>query len=757
MPLFLRWGLLIPALIFAWAGVLMADNQPIGQPKELLQIAAEAVPPDLLSPAEVERIKTLAQIENPGYLGAFNPGGTVVLLEKDTGLGFYTVATNTFTALASQPNTPIQCPDDYQVEDSRWVAWISDLEIQLIAQKKDAKGILLASAWCRINRLTLARTLTQSLPITPGEVIKSVSPNGQWTLIATAANPAAQALAAGSTPPAHPTPDPLDIEIPAQPFGSHSLKILAASQGVRLVLIETATGHRRELMTLPPGTTFYEVTGQLFAWSQAGNKLGFVRTVIPTANRTQDSLLQTFTQSALGQLQPEDNPLLTQNALEVFDLTTGVHQQLTGGAADQSLIFSVAFSPNGSRLTAITLPQVQLQGRKYPVYAPGNMFGHYQFYDSQLQRLGAVDTPIYYQGGNEPPVMTGENEAILTVTQGLSKQIYRYALAQRELVQLTTVEGNYTNVVPNPASHEVYFRFDAYQAPVELYRLAVAGAPMTALTDLNRAARLANAIQVSKVSFPIANRRREAYLLAPRDAQVPSRTLPMVLWQQGGPGVEMVNQWGAVAEAPFNLLPNFGIAVLVLPLEMRPGWGAANWNRLADGKNYGQVDIDAAAQFMRKLIAKGYTAADRIGITGCSYGGYFTSQSITRHPGLYRAANPQCSLLDLVTEFETGYASFIGYLEGRTPFAALSEYRRDSPVFAGHRVKTPTLIFHGEKDFLPVGIAQNFYAQIAAGATPARMVEFLGERHGVSNQKLSLYQTQEQINWFRYYLVEQAR
>ena len=96
-------------------------------------------------------------------------------------------------------------------------------------------------------------------------------------------------------------------------------------------------------------------------------------------------------------------------------------------------------------------------------------------------------------------------------------------------------------------------------------------------------------------------------------------------------------------------------------------------------------------------------------------------------------------------------------LEGRIPFKALQEYRRDSPIFSAGKVKTPTLIFHGENDFLPVGIAQNFYGLISSNETPARMVEFIGQGHGVANKDLSLYQSQEQINWFRYYLIDNVR
>ena len=742
-------------LFFLWASLAGADSLPPQQPGDLLQVSLSNIPSDLLPAGDVEQIKTLSSTRSPGYMGPFNPGGTVAILTKDEGLGFYAVSTHAFTPIESEPGQAIQCPDGYQVRDTRWIAWANDLEVQLIAEKTNSEGGVVY-ATCRVNHVTLSRSVSEPLPFAEGEIIKSVSPDGRWVLVASSASAMANAIAEREAAQTHNKSDPLDLLIPSPSFGSQAIKVLGTSQGVRFTLISNAGGGRRELMTLPAGTVFYEVTGQMFAWSQTGGHLGFVQTLIPTPNRTQQSIIETFTQSSLGILKPSENPILTQNALEIFDLNAGSHQQLTGVAANQSIILSAAISPEGSRYTVIAASGAQLKGRRYPIYRPWDMYGGFRFYDAQLNLVGSLDSVGYYQS-TDLPFMTSENEAILTVTDGLSNGVFRYQLKENELVKITPAEGNYDNVMSNPESRDLYFRFSSYQAPPELYRMSQASQSMEALTDVNQAARMANKVSVHKLSFKINQRLRSAYLIAPESVNVPSRTMPVVMWQNGGPGGEMINRWAARAEHPFNLLPNFGVGVLVLPLDMRPGWGKENWYRLSNANNFGQVDIDSAALFMRKLIAKGYTSKNRIGITGCSYGGYFTSQSITRHPGLYRAANPQCSLLDLVTEFETGYTGFIGMLEGRIPFKALKEYRRDSPIFSAIKVKTPTLIFHGENDFLPVGIAQNFYGLISSSGTPARMVEFMGQGHGVADKDLSLYQSQEQINWFRYYLMDNVR
>ncbi|MFO7727576.1 MAG: prolyl oligopeptidase family serine peptidase, partial [Desulfonatronovibrio sp.] len=75
-----------------------------------------------------------------------------------------------------------------------------------------------------------------------------------------------------------------------------------------------------------------------------------------------------------------------------------------------------------------------------------------------------------------------------------------------------------------------------------------------------------------------------------------------------------------------------------------------------------------------------------------------------------------------------------------------------SPGFHGNKVKTPTLVFHGVNDFLPVGIAQNFFYDIHSTGTPARMLRFLDEEHGLYHDANQFYAAQEQIKWFRDYL-----
>ena len=245
---------------------------------------------------------------------------------------------------------------------------------------------------------------------------------------------------------------------------------------------------------------------------------------------------------------------------------------------------------------------------------------------------------------------------------------------------------------------------------------------------------------------------RYGTLIQPADAAFPPKDKPLIVWQQGGPDVLMLNSWATNVENPYSLLPTFGFPVLVVSLAGRPGYTPASFNSLADGANFGQLDIDEQAEIVQQMVARGWTNKRKVGITGCSYGGYFAWQSVVRHPDTYAAANPQCALVDLVTEWTRGFDVLMPYLEGLPPYSNPAEYRNDSPIYNTAKIKAAVLSFQGNDDFLPEVQGENIHLQLYNRKLNARMVKFMGEGHGLVDPKNQLYAAQQQIDWFRTYL-----
>src|SRR5690606_8000157 len=70
---------------------------------------------------------------------------------------------------------------------------------------------------------------------------------------------------------------------------------------------------------------------------------------------------------------------------------------------------------------------------------------------------------------------------------------------------------------------------------------------------------------------------------------------------------------------------------------------------------------------------------------------------------------------------------------GGKPWEGPEARRRHSPFSYVHRVKTPTLILHADKDRrCPLAMGQMYYRGLKEAGTKAEMVIYHNERHGIS-------------------------
>ncbi len=496
------------------------------------------------------------------------------------------------------------------------------------------------------------------------------------------------------------------------------------------------------------------------AWTSDGSQIAFVRGWSPTSlNQLKgESLSDPVTQEAMGLLAPKENPYLQQNVLQVINLQTGKQRLVSAADGNGSIFSSLAWSLDNKKLLVQMNEPVKLEGRINPTYI-WNEHRTFRVYDAALQETSHFDVPELSQSEDEGITnfeFISPQEVVFNALNGMDVQLYSYNIQTAELRKFSTQAGSYgtSGIAVIPGTRQAIASYSSYTAPPELYRIALNTGQATPLTALNRDIAEFNQTRSDPISFTLANGERlTGVLLQPASAPFPPADMPLVVWQEGGPMSSMTSAWSADVERPFALLPNFGFAVLVVPLYGRYGFGTERFNTLYNGFNSGQVDIDAMAEIVQQAIAQGYATAGNVGITGCSYGGYFTAQSIVRHPRLYAAANAQCSLIDTDADWKIrggGYAAFD--FGSPTPFSNVDRFHQTSPIYNANQVKTPLLIFHGSRDFLPVYFVENFYWLVASQGTPTRMIKFIGAEHGLDAAEYQVYAAQEMIQWFRTYL-----
>ena len=693
-------------------------------------------PEIVLDPAEAARLAALQGTTFPSLYSEISPDDAVVFSvissPSDTTVGFINVGSGAVT--------PVD-PAIFNYEPLTEIVW-RDAQTAVFISSDDGEPIVVS-----LNRDSGAVSAAP-LPM-PGFPI-SLAPNGSRVLVALLPS-LTQSKSTGMKSPftIEVRKAPLQRPGPARFDAEHKVLQLAEDE-VLLASYDLNSGELIPLTTFPESSGFASQP----SWTPDGSKVAWVRTTLANVGREGNRLAELTTQDGLGALPPEQNPFFQGNMIDAFDIARGEMRPagIKAAGGDGSTFILASWNSDGKTLMALTQRPSVLTGRRYPIYQFPDR-ASIRFYNDQLQPIGSFDRAELQGPWSVFPQWVSPDEIIFDAAWGLSYRLFYYNRVSGEFRQVSIWDGTYYQVRATHQSRQLIYNYSAFPHPPELYRIGWDGTGLTALTGLNGAAVQANQIRSDLVSFTLANGAvRTGYLLQPAGAAFPPQNVPIVVWQQGGPGGTITNEWGGNVEMPYNLLPNFGMAVLVLPLPGREGYGPQFYNDLANGTNYGQIDIDENAQVVNQLIAGGWTSQGRVGITGCSYGGYFATQSITTYPDLFAAANTQCSLLDLLNEWQFGFTGFLSYLEGRTPTSDPAEYVKDSPIYNAEKIRTPTLIFAGTRDFLPYTISSNLHDQINANGVASDFLQFRNEGHGLALPNSQFAAAQAQINWFRQYL-----
>ncbi|WP_285008435.1 alpha/beta hydrolase family protein [Pedobacter faecalis] len=147
--------------------------------------------------------------------------------------------------------------------------------------------------------------------------------------------------------------------------------------------------------------------------------------------------------------------------------------------------------------------------------------------------------------------------------------------------------------------------------------------------------------------------------------------------------------------------------------------------------------VVSAAKYLAKLP---YVDSARLGIQGCSFGGFETNYLVT-HTNLFSAA---CSASG-ISNFISGYGSLAGdgsvlqnmyestfWRMGFTPWEKPEWYINNSPIFKVNQVSTPLLMFHTSVDGVcPFTQAIELFTALRRLGKKAWLLEYNDGNHGV--------------------------
>ena len=340
-------------------------------------------------------------------------------------------------------------------------------------------------------------------------------------------------------------------------------------------------------------------------------------------------------------------------------------------------------------------------------------------------------------GSLDSKLLTGSGSSLAPLTLAQPFQITSFSVANRPqtITRGSAVETSYPLVVTLG---------DALR-PAEVWAGFGSIVPMRRLSAHNdalmRSLRLVAPEEITFQSFD--GSRIQGWLMKP-PACTSDRKCPLILSVHGGPH----GMFGWSFNPAFQVYVARGYGVLFLNPRGSSGYG----QKFSDGtlNEWGGGDyrdlmlgVDAA------LRNNSWIDANRLGVTGGSYGGFMTNWIVTQTPR-FKAGVAVASVSNLVSFYATSlYQDLIHAEFGGFPWDNFDALWQWSPLRYVRQVQTPTLFIHGELDNdVHITQAEEMYMALKRLRVETVFVRYPREGHSLREPKHRIDALERTLAWF---------
>jgi dipeptidyl aminopeptidase/acylaminoacyl peptidase len=242
--------------------------------------------------------------------------------------------------------------------------------------------------------------------------------------------------------------------------------------------------------------------------------------------------------------------------------------------------------------------------------------------------------------------------------------------------------------------------------------------------------------------------RVQGWLMYPANFD-PSKKYPLVVSVHGGPSAANFPVWPARWNA---VLPSSGYFVL-LP-NPRGSYGNGESFTQANVNDFGYGDLRDIEAGVDAAVKSAPIDPNRTGIIGWSYGGYMTMWAVTQTTR-FKAAVAGAGIANWQSYYgqnriDTWMLPFFGASVYDKPEA----YSRSSPITFIKKVKTPTLVLHGDRDSeVPTPQGYEFWHALKALDVPTELVIYPEEGHAIAKPEHQRDIQERLLAWFDRYLM----
>ena len=279
-------------------------------------------------------------------------------------------------------------------------------------------------------------------------------------------------------------------------------------------------------------------------------------------------------------------------------------------------------------------------------------------------------------------------------------------------------------VSPAPDGRRLAAAHSAWEHPPELRALDV-GDPASGWQALTRLNPESPAVEgaCARRTWTSDGLEIEGLVLTPPGATGPR---PLIVWVHGGP----TDSYDCShPDARLAGMLDAGYAILLPNPRGSSGRGQAFARANLGDRGGGDLrDILAGVD---ALVADEIADGERVAVVGTSYGGFMSAWAIGQ-TDRFRASVPMAAVTNWLSFHNTtNIGRFDELFLDADPYDPAGDYFARSPIAHVRRVRTPTLVMHGELDLcVPLSQGRELYQALAAEGVETELVVYAREGHG---------------------------
>ena len=284
--------------------------------------------------------------------------------------------------------------------------------------------------------------------------------------------------------------------------------------------------------------------------------------------------------------------------------------------------------------------------------------------------------------------------------------------------------------------------------PVELYVMTSLTSKPVQLTDYNTEVSKMTLGKTETIHWENDGWKHSGIITYPVNYEK-GKKYPMVLVIHGGPAAASVEQFSRFPQ----VLSNEGY--FVFEPNYRGSDNLGSEYKLAIVQDAGAGPGRDVMGGVEKLKATGMIDADRIGVSGWSYGGYMAVW-LAGHYGGWKAAVAGAAVTDWVDQYTIGDANVSrGAAIGGSPWVGdnMKNYVAQSPITEAKNIKAPTLILANTGDpRVPVTQSYKLYHSLVDNGTVTKFMGWPIPAHNAIDPITQMEQARLWLNWMNTYL-----